>query len=89
VARGLGYGIFQGGSLVRDIDLVAVPWQNPTAKQATSFVLDLCTRLNLQMGNYGKTLFGHKWFALWDRAHPDHQIDLKVILPVNEIQMPE
>ena len=79
-ARGLGYGVFQGGTLVRDIDLVAVPWQSPTAKPPVEFVLDMCTRLNLQMGNHGKTLFGHSWFALWDVAHRDHQIDLKIIV---------
>ena len=81
VARGLGYGVFQGGTLVRDIDLVAVPWQPPTAQPPVEFVLDMCTRLGLSMGNHGKTLFGHQWFALWDKAHRDHQIDLKVILP--------
>lgn len=82
-ARGLGYGVFQGGTMVRDIDLVAVPWTQPSGKdlEPVEFVLELCRALNLQMGNHGTTLYGHQWYALWDLAHRDHQIDLKVILP--------
>jgi hypothetical protein len=83
VARALGYGVFQGGTLVRDIDLVAVPWQQPTAQAPHRFVLDLCASLNLQMGNHGDTIAGHSWFALWDRSHRDHQIDLKVMHPAH------
>lgn len=89
VARGMGYGIFHGGSLIRDIDLVAVPWQSPTAKKPDIFALDLCMRMNLQFGNHGYTLFGHRWFALWDRGHRDHQIDLKIILPANDAKLSE
>lgn len=82
VARGLGYGVFHGGSLVRDIDLVAVPWRGgPDALAHLDFVFGLVHALNLQMGNHGETLFGHRWYALWHRGHRDHQIDLKVILP--------
>jgi hypothetical protein len=82
IARGLGYGVFHGGSLIRDIDLVAVPWrEGPKSLTHTDFVLELCHCLPLQMGNRGETLFGHRWYALWHTSHLDHQIDLKVILP--------
>lgn len=84
VAQAMGYGIFVGGSLIRDIDLIAMPWQKLTARGATSFVLDLCTAMNLQLGNHGSTLFGHCWFALWEMNHRDHQIDLKVVKPYVE-----
>jgi len=89
VARGFGYGVFHGGTLVRDIDLIAMPWQSPTAKAPVYFVLDLCRALNLQMGNHGTTLFGHQWFALWDVWHRDHQIDLKIVLPANGEKLSE
>ena len=79
-ARGLGYGVFQGGTLVRDIDLIAVPWRSDCVTPV-EFVVELCMCMTLQMGNHGKTISGHQWFALWDRAHRDHQIDLKVIGP--------
>lgn len=82
VSRGLGYGMFHGGSLIRDIDLVAVPWAQPTAQPHLEFVFSLIHALNLHMGNHGTTLFGHRWYALWHDAHRDHQIDLKIILPV-------
>ena len=84
VGRGLGYGIFHGGSLIRDIDVVAVPWRQGSPSRTfgpVEFVLELCHCLPLHMGNHGKTLFGHHWYVLWHEAHPDHQIDLKVILP--------
>lgn len=82
VARGLGYGMFHGGSLIRDIDLVAVPWRDGQKFLThVEFVLELCRCLPLEMGNHGKTLFGHRWYALWHVAHHDHQIDMKVILP--------
>lgn len=82
VARGFGYGVFSGGSLVRDIDLVAVPWLDPLPhKTPDLFVVDVCVTLALQMGNRGVTVHGHRWYALWDQAHRDHQIDLKVIMP--------
>lgn len=84
VARGFGYGIATLGSMVRDVDLIAVPWQAPTAKHPDAFVLDLVHALSLHMGNYGDTLFGHRRYALWADGHPDHQIDLKVILPANQ-----
>lgn len=90
VSRGLGYGVFHGGSLIRDIDLIAMPWRSGgTPGQYGSFlthvqfVLELCHCLPLQMGNHGETLFGHRWYALWHTAHSDHQIDLKVVLPAN------
>lgn len=87
VARGLGYGMFHGGSLIRDIDLVAVPWRNGTKELGhLDFVLELMHCLPLRMGNYGETLFGHRWYALWHKDHRDHQIDLKVILPVAHAQ---
>lgn len=79
--RMLGYGLFHGGSMVRDLDLVAVPWSSKALKP-DEFVLELAGVFNFQMGNRGDTVGGHKWYALWDRNHPDHQIDLKVILPV-------
>lgn len=82
VARGLGYGLFHGGSLIRDIDLVAVPWTSKSPAHV-DFVLELAANLNLQMGNHGETVCGHHWYALWHRAHRDHQIDLKVILPAS------
>src|ERR1039458_599609 len=50
VARGLGYGMFHGGSLIRDIDLVAVPWRGPTAMLHLDFVFGLVHSLNLQNG---------------------------------------
>lgn len=82
VSRGLGYGLFHGGSLIRDIDLVAVPWSaGKRSLSHTEFVLELHHVMGLVMGNHGETLFGHRWYALWHPAHPDHQIDLKVILP--------
>lgn len=82
VARALGYGVFHGGTLVRDIDLVAVPWRDPLSHETTDlFVLELCHSLPLMMGNRGRALHGHRWYALWDMNHRDHQIDLKVILP--------
>src|ERR1043166_7226285 len=65
VARGLGYGLFHGGSLIRDIDLVAVPWRGPVNKGPSfshiEFVLELCHCFPLQMGNHGDTIYGHKW----------------------------
>lgn len=82
VSRGLGYGLFHGGSLIRDIDIVAVPWiDGPDAKEHLDFVFGLVRAFNLQMGNHGKTVHGHHWYALWHRGHIDHQIDLKVMLP--------
>lgn len=82
VARAHGYGLFAGGSMVRDIDLVAVPWRQPLPeKHPDSFVLQLVHDLGLTMGNRGTTLYGHRWYALWDQNHPDQQIDLKVIMP--------
>lgn len=69
--------------MIRDIDLVAVPWRDGQNRlDHLSFVLELCHCLPLVMGNHGTTLFGHKWYALWHKDHPDHQVDLKVILPV-------
>ncbi len=90
VSRGLGYGLFHGGSLVRDIDLVAVPWRDGGEFKFDhlGFVLELCHCFPLVKGNSGTTLFGHKWYALWHTAHPDHQIDLKVILPVQPRKAP-
>jgi hypothetical protein len=94
VARGLGYGVFHGGSLIRDIDLVAVPWRDSGGHRDGKiggnldhlhFVLELCHCLPLAMGNHGQTLFGHRWYALWHTAHLDHQIDLKVMLPAAAI----
>lgn len=82
VARGLGYGVFVGGTLVRDIDLIALPWRDPLPQTSPDlFVLELCHCLPLMMGNRGETLYGHRWYALWETSHRDHQIDLKVILP--------
>ncbi len=82
VARALGYGVFQGGTLVRDIDMVAIPWRQQLSQETTDlFVLELCRSLPLMMGNRGTTIYGHRWYALWDMNHRDHQIDLKVILP--------
>jgi len=82
VARAAGYGVFVSGSLVRDIDVVAVPWRQPLQfKTPDLWVLDLHHTMGTIMGNHGYTVHGHRWFALWDRHHPDHQIDLKVILP--------
>jgi hypothetical protein len=87
VARGLGYGMFHGGSLIRDIDLVAVPWRGGGKfLPDVEFVLELCHCLPLHMGNHGETLFGHRWYALWHDAHRDHQIDLKVMLPADKIK---
>jgi hypothetical protein len=80
-ARGLGYGVFAGGTLVRDIDLVAVPWHDPPMRTPDLFALDLAVAMGLQMGNRGDTVCGHRWYALWDRAHRNHQIDLKVMRP--------
>jgi hypothetical protein len=81
VGQGLGYGIFHGGSLIRDIDIVAVPWSSTATNAAVPDVLvtELIHRMNLQMGNYGDTLFGHRFVALWAEGHEDHQIDLKII----------
>lgn len=87
VSRGLGYGVFHGGSLIRDIDLIAMPWRDGHSPGGRAhlthveFVLELCHCLPLQMGNHGETLFGHRWYALWHTSHLDHQIDLKVVLP--------
>lgn len=51
VARGLGYGIFHGGTLIRDIDLIAMPWRDgPEALPHLDFVFGLIHSLNLQMG---------------------------------------
>lgn len=86
VARAAGYGVFVSGSLVRDIDVVAVPWCEPMPfKTPDLWVLSLVHSMGLTMGNHGHTLHGHRWFALWDKHHPDHQIDLKIILPAREI----
>lgn len=85
VSRGLGYGVFSGGSLIRDIDLVAVPWRDgPKFLTHLDYVLELMHCLPLQMGNHSDTLFGHKQYCLWETSHLDHQIDLKVMLPVNK-----
>lgn len=84
VSRGLGYGVFHGGSLIRDIDLIAVPWRDgQDFLTHIEFVLKLAHCLPLAMGNHGEAIFGHRWYALWHRDHPDHQIDLKVMLPVS------
>lgn len=81
-ARGIGYGVFLGGSLIRDIDLLAMPWrEGPKSLTHTQFVLEMCHIFPLTMGNQGETLFGHRWYALWHKDHKDHQIDLKIVLP--------
>jgi hypothetical protein len=88
VSRGLGYGVFHGGSLIRDIDFIAMPWRSGVAQDRkyplthVEYVLELVHCLPLTMGNHGDTLFGHKWYALWHKDHKDHQIDLKIVLPV-------
>lgn len=84
ISRGLGYGVFHGGSLIRDIDLIAMPWRDAGPKNLDHlhYVLELCHCLPLRMGNHGELLFGHRWYALWHVDHPDHQIDLKIVLPV-------
>lgn len=81
VARAHGYGAFIGGSMVRDIDVVIVPWKLPMKETPVEFVLSLVHSMGITMGNHGETLHGHQWFAIWDKEHPDQQIDLKVILP--------
>lgn len=82
VFRHLGYGLARLGSNVRDVDIIAVPWCKPMPlPNADSFVLELVRRFDLQMGNRGETLNGHRWYALWHKQHRDHQIDLKVMLP--------
>lgn len=85
-SRALGYGLFHGGSLIRDIDLVAVPWRQG-GKQFShyEFVVELIHSFNFQLGNHGETIFGHRWYALWDRNHPDQQIDLKIMLPAEKV----
>jgi hypothetical protein len=58
-ARAFGYGVFHGGTLVRDIDLVAVPWIQPLPHETTdAFVRELLHVLPLQLGNHGETLYG-------------------------------
>ena len=79
VARANGYGAFIGGSMVRDIDVVIVPWVDPMDQTPDEFVLSLVHTMNMTFGNHGYTLNGHRWFALWDKDHPDQQIDLKII----------
>jgi hypothetical protein len=82
VAHAAGYGVFVGGSMVRDIDIVCVPWRDPMPfKTPDLFVLSLCHSMGITFGNHGHTLHGHQWWALWDKDHPDHQIDLKIMLP--------
>lgn len=85
VARAHGYGAFIGGSMVRDIDVVIVPWKIPMKLSPVEFVLSLVHSMNMAMGNHGETLHGHQWFALWDTNHPDQQIDLKVILSASKV----
>lgn len=86
VSRGLGYGVFHGGSMIRDIDLIAMPWREPLQFTHVEYVLELMHCLPLTMGNHGETLHGHRWYALWHKDHPDHQIDLKVVLPRDELE---
>jgi hypothetical protein len=95
VSRGLGYGVFHGGSLIRDIDMIAMPWRSGGSHLKSEglkylshldYVLELAMCLPLKMGNHGQTIFGHRWYALWHRDHPDHQIDLKVVLPVEQFK---
>lgn len=90
VARAEGYGLFAGGSLVRDIDLVAVPWRNPLGHATPDlWVLSLHHSMGLIFGNHGETVYGHQWWAMWDPKHPDHQIDLKIIKPGQRYYMTE
>lgn len=84
VFRHLGYGLARLGSNVRDIDIIAVPWCKPMPlATADLFVMELVCRFDLQMGNRGETLNGHRWYALWHKEHPTQQIDLKVMLPAD------
>jgi hypothetical protein len=85
--RMVGYGLFHGGTLVRDIDLVAVPWTDgKRLMPPDEIIVELVHRFGLTIGNRGETLNGHKWYALWHPDHPDHQIDLKVILPAAKLE---
>lgn len=84
VGQGLGYGIFHGGTLVRDIDIVAVPWSEDSQHRGVPF--DFMSGLAAAFpGAYwessGDTLFGHAAYILWMPGHPDHPIDLKVMRP--------
>lgn len=80
VARAYDYAIFRGGSMVRDLDLVALPWSGHCL-QHLDFVLEMRKCLHLEMGNHEPTVHGHYAYALWEPDHPTHQIDLKVVLP--------
>ena len=82
VGQGLGYGVFHGGTLVRDIDVVAVPWQSPTCDEGPSALLSALThRMGLHWRGSTKTVYGHTAATLWEPAYPDHPIDLKVMGP--------
>lgn len=52
ISRGLGYGVFHGGSLIRDIDLIAMPWRDagPKILDHVHYVLELCHCLPLAHG---------------------------------------
>lgn len=87
VARGLGYALFYGRSLVSDIDLLAITWRDRGTGNLThvEFVLGLCHCFPLTMGNHGETNFDHCWYARWHKLHPKQQINLKVILPAEKL----
>lgn len=81
VGQGLGYGIFHGGSLIRDIDVVAIPWREGPGDtgEPWDFICGLIASMNLHLGDRHETLFGHHATTLWAPGRPDHPIDLKVM----------
>ena len=98
VGQAAGYGIFHGGSLIRDIDIVAVPWRDPMPHDhPDEWVLDLHHVLGgIVLGERGvladvasDTLHGHRAYRFWMPGHLDHQIDLKVIRPAALTARPE
>lgn len=83
VGHGLGYAIFHGGTLIRDIDVCAWPMSSWDTKPDDPFVFieHLIHRLGARIHEQSDSLFGHAHAWLWLEGHEDHLIDLKIVRP--------
>lgn len=76
-----GYAVAIHGSVVRDLDVIAVPWVD-SAQPYDVFVADVCNVANLRVVSTGRKPHGRLVFAL---GFPDVEtpayVDLSVIPP--------
>jgi hypothetical protein len=91
IAHSHGYALAVHGSLIRDIDLVAVPWE-AKATSPVDLYLDLRKRLNLRAGRITPKPHGRVAFILIQAEAVQHgddftppQVDLSVMPPRHEI----